>query len=120
MKWTEAIEIKLLLTILEGCDVNLDSEAVAKVMAAAGETCTPRAVEDRFRKLKRTKRENDEVEAAAGIMMSFKAPVRKDDDNDAEDSPHPPHGKVSAKDAVKPKSVFKSKVARKSKASRKS
>lgn len=41
--------------------MNLDLKAVAKVMAAASETCTPRAVEGRFRKSKRMKRENDVV-----------------------------------------------------------
>lgn len=49
----------MVLTILEASNVILDLAAVAKVMAANGETCTTRAVEDRFRKLKREKREND-------------------------------------------------------------
>lgn len=56
---TEESDRKLLLTILKACDVKLDAQAVANVMAANRETCTSHALDDRFGELKRMKRGND-------------------------------------------------------------
>ena len=51
---------KLLLSILKVQDVKVDFEAVAKALSTDGVTCTPRAVQEQLKKLKKVANQNIE------------------------------------------------------------
>ncbi|KAK4985486.1 hypothetical protein LTR66_008157 [Elasticomyces elasticus] len=53
MTWDAETNLKLLLAVLKVQAVNIDYEAVAKELSTDNVTCTPKAVSDQMRRLKK-------------------------------------------------------------------
>lgn len=65
---------KLLLAIISAQSVKVDSPAVASILSVGEVTCTPRAVEERIKKLKKIAREQGYVGCVCILVLQSSYP----------------------------------------------